>query len=1505
MVETLRRFSRRRRLLILLRGICGVAAVWLATMTALALLDRLVLVEDSVRVALSLLAYLSAAGVLWHTCVRSLVHLPTPRELARLLEVAAPPLRERLLAAVELAESSRRPHWDSDEFRAAIQELVAHDLGRLQVESLLRPRLIASWLSAASVAIAVLLALLGVPHLRFPQAFARAALPLANFARPSSLSIEILSPSPPEQTVPEGDPVPVTVRVSGGEPRRVVLETFPKRGSRERILMSLSAVHQFTATVPVGQTPVRYRIRAGDAVTQKFLLQPQPRPRVVRFHKTYCYPAYSRLAARTVTEENGDLEALEGTEVELKLAVDQPIREAALRLELGKTAKDLPLQPLPSGEPAARVPLTADGTYRVRLVSAATGFENKYSPQYEIRVRPDLVPSAKIEHPQDSQLVLPPDAVVALSGSACDDLGLLHVEHAVQINHGAWQSFALGPVSGAVAHVSRSWDLFELGLHPGDRLLAKLVATDLKGQRGESLPLRILIATPGFDPQRHARLKAKQTVERALQELREASDQLAQKFHSAKTLLQSRAATRLQQQQAIVAARAAAEAASEKAAEALRQIQESLPKMTTVRESGDLVLVGAAVSHALREGIEPLQNALERATDRMSGGDEKAARTTLQKAQDALNAAVGAPRLAADHYRQIVAAEHAQAVLSDLAQVDADQRALNEQLRQSAQLERAIRRQNVLADQTRQTEQQMKRLVQQGRDEIFQAVHHTAEALARQRAELEQQLAREPTAETLRPAAEAMQRGVAEATRKMQPLERELSRRADLARQRLSDRFAASADTLAKIARPTTTPEQMDAVAHHLKDRAALEERRPQPDARFAADASRVGDILQALGDSPVSPQTAAALSAVEKAWRKLETGHRLTEQLTALRQLAAQERWEHLTPAETARRTADWRWSQQQLKSLPEQSRRAQLPAEAAQSLEKIAQHPATERVNAEMRVREETAAATTNLAQPVSAVANELSEVAQQLQPYMDEARAEIERLAPKLSDRMAGLAQHTETLRAQTDQQAQQAKQPDTAEKIRSEARTLAHEQQKLDHRVRDIREAIRRDANVQNLATEEGRQRARDADDADAMLREPSPSARDLLQYAAQTPQPEQQQTALKSAADLQEKLAQTLRQLAEHYKNLEAGLPSATRMALREAEKEMGLKPTLDAEYAKAQALEQLAGMTPLEQLRELEKALQQSKPMRAELSDIAKNALQNAADDLERAARAEQTLAQQMTQPVEAAAKQPAIEQTVRDAGNDIARAGRHESRLGNETVGQQLQQLGQHIENTTAGQIAQAGQQMAQSPSPSHAQAAAATAASAIQEAAQQVRAWLQQPLPPPPTPTAMETTAGRLASADGATAQWLARALDSLDATMNPATRASSSDTVSSPTQTTPTQAAGKGEPSPDRLAASQAARAQAFSMMSARAQGLTPGQQPMSENEGTGTGAAFRAAGAEVGQLPELLRRLRGDWGKLPPKLARDLMESQQETVAGEYREMVELYFRAIADRATEGK
>jgi len=55
------------------------------------------------------------------------------------------------------------------------------------------------------------------------------------------------------------------------------------------------------------------------------------------------------------------------------------------------------------------------------------------------------------------------------------------------------------------------------------------------------------------------------------------------------------------------------------------------------------------------------------------------------------------------------------------------------------------------------------------------------------------------------------------------------------------------------------------------------------------------------------------------------------------------------------------------------------------------------------------------------------------------------------------------------------------------------------------------------------------------------------------------------------------------------------------------------------------------------------------------------------------------------------------------------------------------------------------------------------------------------------------------------------------------------------------------------------------------------------------------------AEVGELPEYEEQNEEDWGKLPPKLAKDLMEAKRENVSENYRSQVQAYFQAMSKKA----
>ena len=165
--------------------------------------------------------------------------------------------------------------------------------------------------------------------------------------------------------VPQGDTVPLVIEITGQRTNKAVLETFTQNGGREIVPMTATGPDRFVANIQVARDDVEYRIRAGDALTRKYQLRAMARPHVVRFHKTFRYPAYVKLPEKQLTEEHGDLAGLEGTQVTLELEADQPVKSAELRMDQGKQSSTVPLSPDANGKLSASIPLRALGYYRV------------------------------------------------------------------------------------------------------------------------------------------------------------------------------------------------------------------------------------------------------------------------------------------------------------------------------------------------------------------------------------------------------------------------------------------------------------------------------------------------------------------------------------------------------------------------------------------------------------------------------------------------------------------------------------------------------------------------------------------------------------------------------------------------------------------------------------------------------------------------------------------------------------------------------------------------------------------------------------------------------------------------------------------------------------------------------------------------------------------------------------------------------------------------------------
>jgi len=1250
-------FAQRRRKLILIRGVAVAFAMLLATMLIVAAIDYLFVLPDAVRYGLSAAAYLAVIIAEWRTCLRLLAHAPGPKRLARLIEHAEPKLREDLLSAVELGSEKDERVFDSPQFRELLQQDVAARMDGMEVERLLPVNLVRRTIFAASAILVAVIVLFIVSGFQLGTLMLRALIPGVNLARVSKTKVEVLSPSPAEALVPFGDAVPLLVKISGRPSREAILETFTEGEGRQKVKLTPVGKDQFSGAIQVGRENLEYRVRAGDAITKKYLLDAEARPYVVKFTKTFRSPAYTKATPRTVTEEHGDLIAIEGTEVELSLETNQPIKAAELRLDQGKGTTIEPLVAGKDGRLTGRLRLEKSGTYRVHLVGAATGFENKFDPEYELRAEPDLVPKVEFTQPKHD-LILPANDIVDVAGEATDDQGLARVEQHIRVNEGGWKKVELVGESGLKAAISRRWDLYDMGAKAGDLITTKLVAFDLKGSKGESTPVQITVTAAGVEMKRIESLDALVALHESLKLWRQAVEALAKATSETRQRFEQTGESDPQRAVAITAFHAAYAEFERQHGETAAALAIALRSAQLGHQGADLVALGRTLSRA-ETGLArnaKLSGAVAGANPAMNY-----ARDLMRDADDSTNRASQRARAIEEGFRILLNSEEADLLAENTQILTREQQRLAELARSSgdnpAHWAALGSRVKVVLSETKSLEDILGRLADRGLG--GDRGKKLAGELRKQRETVDRAMAeRGMTRDLLAPTLNLAE-GVTRAEKSALELRAELEKRPvqvvrDMRQEAQPtwmsiNRMISELDRLA--GNKTLPPERLAelqagrwAVCRDVfKTHGDLDEIRPGSDALFVSDVRATTAALEGLRVLVSANGLAATkdrISALDRAFRLLEGAHDLQELLDGAGALVAEEQWQIATPRARTAAPRDWGWLESRLREAPNDLNRLEVREESVRTAVREAQKilstahnsPAFRDLDREMSERRKPDYVPASTRGEAEAIAMEVKRALDLLRPHVEAAREQLKQIAPKLSEYAQALNKEAEQLKQETKKQEAEAKQK-PPEEAKAEAEKALARQEQLNEKIEALKDQLRADANKQDVLQADQRERARDADDALAMLKDPPPAASDALKDAAQAQTQDAQAQALAQAAEQQQKLEESLEQIAKHYEALEQGKDAKeTRTAMRAKEQELGIKEQLDAQFAKAERMAQLAKSSPEEMLKQLEKALPINPMMQQELSSISQNTLTEAHRKLDAASKAENRLAQNVSQ---------------------------------------------------------------------------------------------------------------------------------------------------------------------------------------------------------------------------------------------------------------------------------
>jgi hypothetical protein len=632
-VKVLRRVMRRRRQVILVRGIPAVLAVAVAALLAVMAVDAtLTLFSTAARWVLTGAGAIAVGAAAFWFVVRPMARHLTLARVARMVETHHPELQERISSAVELLSSDESS--DLRGSQALIDELAKEATRDVTV---VIPQREISARRAVPYVLAALggLAVLGSLYLLWPEQtsrlMVRAVAPYAAVGNLGSLKMEVL---PGDTVLPKGESLRVDVRIAG----RVKAATFWRRTGDVEISQPMTRLPEgpegesrFTLSVPSGETSFQYRVRTStDAVSTRYRVTVTPRPAVTRCDLVYKYPAYTGREPKTEENVTGDIVALAGTTVTVRTHLNKPVADARLLLN-GEPLPDHTMT-MHDGAPVAswELPVRRETAGHWKLeVTDQHGLRNN-GISHTVRSVPDKPPTIrKVYQPHTTQLRLRPTDRLPVEYLAQDDYGIAAADLLVQVDDGDKEAMpaplpAQRPLHPEEWRGRATLDLDDLDLANATRVQFQLRVSDalppaMNGpQRGVSRTYTITIdrAAPSYVEQ--AVEERAERIEKDLQQIKKRLVEAKEHVDAAKPSIDKAEKLTPEDRKKIKQTR-----------EAIGKAERSLDNLAEKESGSEFTPVARKAEAVRKRHVEPARKAAERieTEDKKTERSKQTART--------------------------------------------------------------------------------------------------------------------------------------------------------------------------------------------------------------------------------------------------------------------------------------------------------------------------------------------------------------------------------------------------------------------------------------------------------------------------------------------------------------------------------------------------------------------------------------------------------------------------------------------------------------------------------------------------------------------------------------------------------------------------------------------------------------------------------------------------------------------------------------------------------------
>jgi hypothetical protein len=1121
-----------------------------------ALIDRSFFLSDNSRIAVGLAVYATSFLSFAIRHGRQILIKQDARTMARMIESTHPELDGELLSLIELDEDGALQPSTTDNpvrFTDLLHEKTRKALASLDHAKLFPMHMLR--IDAQRFAWSGLLVIFACYFggESFRSNCQRVLLPLANIERHSETVITLRAPNPLEGVVPADEEFSIAAEIRNHRDLPAFLEVRRSGNKLQRIPFSRAETNRFTVSLNSQTAPFSYRVQCNDAATRYYRFQPVARPTVQSFQKHYTPPAYTGLPEETVDSHDGHLKAITGTKISLHISVDQAFTRGRIvftdtlgtqPLELHRDAKD-------PRKASAVLEITQSGHYEVELLAELTGFRSAMGQFYEIQADPDQPPDVSLDSPL-KDLILPVSEKLSLVGQASDDFELAQVALETRRNSEQWMSLELSSNRQKNKQLGFVFDPLAQNFRVGDTWTARFAATDSKGQRTESNAVKITISHPPDSATDRSILEPLWEIEKQLAALQKQTVEAQQQLSKSANAAQSQKPDSSIKSQLSEIARRSLETAIQTSNEIREALRSALKNTTDIQQRADLLITARALNQSQFSALQPALQSLNR-MDEQTGN----AAQDLQTAKDLASLGDNIHRSAQQSFRASLASAFAAQLSDEAALLTQRRREIEEHKSAAAKLPND-------ANSTQDAEEDpIKRLDQLNRAEAADLGRAAGQLRDLSRTAAEKLGALSGKLQATETNSEKFQQALDATSAGLRDLKPRLQADAESARAQLQRTLTSNAWGIQKakkevdeiVRRRDLAPERqnsltqskVEALADLLRANAQLESDRPDGPAALAESLHQASRALDSASEQITAKQSSAvdvsmSLDRLSSALRTIE-GAALIEEAHQAAERTAREAVDGRNPKRLSELT---RTLEKSLTSLPKNLDQSGLPAASVAKSREAATQAPNARLAGEL-----------------------LSEALKGSEEVVSRAKAEIESLAPSLSSEMKVLAAKSQAAASISMELSKQAPDRDSIQKA-------AANEQRLDSKIENLREALRMRANAQDILTEEGRQQARDADAASALLKSPERAAQTLQTAAKRL---SESARLLPKAADIQNQTAKNLAQLARHFENLEKGDAEATaqsRDSMRQTEQVTGAKSELDERQAKAEALSEMA-----------------------------------------------------------------------------------------------------------------------------------------------------------------------------------------------------------------------------------------------------------------------------------------------------------------------------------------